>query len=67
MRARHELTKGVICERCRRVVTKAQYKRIIVIVPVVENTTGTTKTYNRTNLCNDCYKEYENLMKDFLY
>lgn len=67
MRKKHELDRGIVCERCRCIATKMQYKRITVTVPVIEDTTGRTRNLNRVNLCNKCYKEYENPMKNFLF
>lgn len=67
MRVAHELEKGVVCERCLKHTTKEDgYKRINVLSPVVEDTTGKYKTIYRMNLCKDCYKEYFRWLNNFI-
>lgn len=65
MRRQHELESGVICEKCLRIVTKKDYKRITTIEPIASSTTGLTKTVYRINLCNQCYDKYSKLVDEF--
>ena len=65
MREKHECERGVICERCLKLVYKGNYTRIQYSRSVVDDTTGTTKTISRMNLCNDCFDEYKDLIEIF--
>lgn len=66
MRTQHELNKGVICEKCLYIANKGEYKRINVLESITNDTTGRYKTINRINLCNQCYKDMEELMHNFI-
>lgn len=66
MRVNHELERGVICEKCNKVVYKGNYVRIQTLEPIVEDTTGRCKTINRINLCRECHKEYKQMIKILL-
>ena len=67
MRVSHELSKGVVCEKCKSIVFKGDYKRINTLVPVLEDHTGRYKTIYRLNLCNRCYIDYKELIhKQFI-
>ena len=64
MRVSHELDKGIVCEKCNKVSTKESgYKRINVLEPIVEDSTGRYKTIHRMNLCRKCYGSYKELLK----
>ena len=64
MRVSHELPKGVVCEKCLQVTTKEMgYKRIQVLTPIKEDSTGRYKNIHRMNLCDRCYEEYKHLIK----
>ena len=65
MRTRHELDKGVICEKCLHIVTKKNYKRITTNQPILSDTTGRFKVVYRINLCNNCYDKYAKLVDEF--
>lgn len=65
MREKHELPKGVLCEHCGTHCDKEEYKSIVHLEPVVESTTGSRRTINRFNLCNDCYNKYMKFMDNF--
>lgn len=68
MRKRHELEKGIVCERCKQKANKPDYISIASREPLLNDTTGKLKTIDRMNLCKSCYKIYvdmiyENLLK----
>jgi len=65
MRERHELERGVICERCLDTAYKKQYTRIQYTKPVIDSSTGESKNINRINLCNKCFEEYKIMMEAF--
>ena len=66
MRVSHELPKGVVCEKCLQVTTKEMgYKRIQVLTPIKEDSTGRNKSIHRMNLCDRCYEEYKHLIKQW--
>ena len=58
MRQRHEIVKGIICERCHTITPPKKYFRIIVAQPIISDTQGKVKYIERTNLCENCYNEY---------
>ena len=66
MRKEHELPKGIICEKCLKKTYKGNYKKISILEPIIYDTTGKNITTNRINLCNKCFLEFENLLKNFL-
>ena len=65
MRTRHELDKGVICEKCLHIVKNKEYKRITTNQPILSDTTGRFKVVYRINLCNNCYDKYAKLVDEF--
>lgn len=66
MRNKHELSRGVVCERCLCTVLKVEYRRVTTVSPIVDDNTGKCKTINRLNLCGKCYAEYKKLVKNFV-
>lgn len=66
MRRGHELEKGIICERCKRIFYKGNYISIKYLEPILEDNTGRYKTINRHNLCKKCYSEYEYIIHEFI-
>lgn len=65
MREKHELDRGVICEKCLKVASKKDYIRINFNKPIIGDSTGTTKVISRMNLCNECYEELKVLLESF--
>ena len=65
MRENHELPKGVVCEKCLKIVSKEEYTKINFSKPVPEDTTGRTKVISRMNLCDDCYEQLKGLLEAF--
>lgn len=65
MRERHELERGIICEKCLNFASKKEYTRINFIKPIAEDSTGMTKVVSRMNLCNDCYEEFKEVIESF--
>lgn len=65
MREKHEIEKGIICERCLAIVQKGYYTSIRYVRPVVEDTTGVNRTISRMNLCNECFEEYKKIIEAF--
>ena len=54
MREKHELERGVICEKCLKVSSKEEgYTRINFPKPIKEDSTGRTRVVSRMNLCNE--------------
>ena len=65
MREKHELEKGIVCEKCLDVVTNKQYTRIQYSKPIVSDTTGRNIIVSRMNLCNKCFDEYKSMIETF--
>lgn len=65
MRENHELDRGIICEKCLKIVSKEEYIRLNFNKPIPEDTTGRTKVVSRINLCNECYEELKVLLESF--
>ena len=66
MRPKHELERGIICEKCLKHSYKGHYKRIKTETAKIESTTGEYYIIHRLNLCNKCFEEYTNLINEFL-
>lgn len=58
MRVKHELSRGVVCEKCEKEVKDGKYKRINALVRKENDTTGMFKTIDRFNLCDKCYEKF---------
>lgn len=66
MRQKHELEKGVICEKCLGTFSKERgYTRVKFEKPVPESSTGVSKSISRMNLCNNCYEEFKKVIEEF--
>lgn len=65
MREKHEIEKGIICERCLAIVQKGHYTSIRYVRPVLDDTTGVNRTISRMNLCNECFEKYKKYVEAF--
>lgn len=65
MREKHEIEKGIICERCLTIAKKGHYTCIRYMRPILEDTTGANKTFSRMNLCDECFEEYKKIIEMF--
>lgn len=66
MREKHELERGIICEKCLKTSFKKEYTRISFTKPIPEDTTGRTRVVSRMNLCNKCYEELKLILETFV-
>jgi len=66
MRRQHELERGIVCEKCRKIAHKGFYKRIKVETAITTSTTGENKVIYRMNLCDSCYDQYCSIILKFL-
>lgn len=67
MREKHELERGVICEKCLKVSSKEEgYTRINFLKPIKEDSTGRTRVVSRMNLCNECYEQLKQILETFI-
>ena len=65
MREKHELERGIICEKCLKIASKKDYIRSSFNKPIIGDSTGATKVISRMNLCSECYEELKGLLETF--
>ena len=66
-RPRHELERGVVCNKCKRRVKKSDgFKRITTFEPIVADTTGKYITTGKLLLCNDCFELYKSIIASWV-